>query len=155
MLLRSSPLCRRASTLVQAALVYPVAIMLTVGVVIVGMGIYQYQQVAALAREGARWASVHGGQWAAEKNSGTLTTQSDVKTAILAYAAGLDTSQFTSSNPSVSWANSSQVPTYDDASGNVAYNTVTVTVSYNWIPVAYFGSATLKLSSQSVMVIQY
>jgi hypothetical protein len=69
---------------------------------VVGLGVFRYLQVAAAAREGARYASVHGGQWASEQNSGTLTTPTDVyNNAILPHAVGLDTSQLTYS---VTWA---------------------------------------------------
>jgi hypothetical protein len=150
MLLRSAPIRRRAATLAEAALVYPALAMLMAGVVIVAMGVYRYQAVAALAREGARWASVHGAQYASETGN-SMATASDVYTnAIQPKAAGLDTSQL---SYSVSWANSSEVPTYTDSSGNVVINQVTVTVTYTWVPVAYLGTVTLR--STSVMAMQY
>jgi hypothetical protein len=51
---------RVGTTLVEAAIVYPVAFLLMLGLIVGGMGIFRYQEVSHLAREGARWASTHG-----------------------------------------------------------------------------------------------
>jgi Flp pilus assembly protein TadG len=149
MLLRS-PSFRRATTLVEAALVYPVAILLTLGLVIVAQGVYDYQQVAALAREGARWASVHGGQYQQDTGNAKATPSSVYNNAILPKAVGLDTTQL---SYSITWDNASEIPTYDDSSGNVVTNNVYVTVTYRWVPVAYLSPVTLQ--STSVMAMQY
>src|SRR5438876_682067 len=78
----------------NGAIVYPVMLMLTIGLAIVGLGVFRYLQVAELAREGARYAAVHGGEWATDWNSGTLTTRDNVyNNAILPHAAGLDSTQ--------------------------------------------------------------
>ena len=57
---------RRGSQAVEAAIVIPVVMMLTLGTCSTAMGVYYYQLVATLAREGARWASVHGPTYQAE-----------------------------------------------------------------------------------------
>jgi len=144
---------RRGATLVEAALVLPLVLMFTLGLVVFGLGSYRYQQVAALAREGARYASVHGGQWAADVNNNTLTTPTDIYNhAIKPNAAGLDLSHL-SNPPSVTYANSGQMPTYT-ANGNTRTNIVTVTVTYTWTPEAYLGG-TITLTSTSSMPISY
>ena len=38
----------------------PVLFMFLIGTITIGMGIFYYQLVAGMAREGARYASVHG-----------------------------------------------------------------------------------------------
>ncbi len=43
------------------------------------MGIYRYQQVASLAREGARYASVHGSQYAADTGNAAATASDDLQ----------------------------------------------------------------------------
>ncbi len=150
MLLRSSRCRRRAgSSLVEMAITMSVMLLLTVGVVIVAMGVYDYQQVASLAREGARYASVHGAQYSQDKGI-SMATATSIKSAITPMAAGLDTSQLT---VNASWVNSSEVATYNDASGNPQTNYVQVTVSYVWHPPLYLSSMTL--SSTSVMPMQY
>jgi hypothetical protein len=151
-MLRRPPHSRRASTLVQAALVYPVVALLLLGVVILALGVANYQQVVAVAREGARWASVHGGQYAQETGN-AMATQASVKTAILAHAAGLDTSQFNSTNPSVTWDNASEMPTYVDSGGNVQVNRVSVTVTYQWSPPLYLSPVTF--TSTTITLVEY
>jgi Flp pilus assembly protein TadG len=152
MLLRSQRSLRRGATLVETAVAISVLLSLTLGAVIIGMGVYRYQQVAALAREGARYASVHGGKWAAAWNSGTLTTASDVRAnAIVPRAAGLNTGT-SILTCSVSYADSGQMPTYTSGSSTKT-NIVTVTVNYQWAPEGYLG--TMTLSSTSSMPISY
>jgi hypothetical protein len=138
--------------MVEAAIVYPIAFMLTLGLVVFAVGVYRYDQVASLAREGARWASVHGGQWATDVNKGTLTSSTDIyNNAIKPSAAGLNLTDLKLS--SVTYSDSGQMPTYT-ASGNLKTNMVTVTVTYTWLPEAYVGS-TLTLKSTSSMPITY
>ncbi|HBI45829.1 MAG TPA: hypothetical protein DDY78_23690 [Planctomycetales bacterium] len=159
MFLRSHRSPRRGSTLAEAAIVYNVVFLLTIGLIIVGMGVFRYLQVAAAAREGARWASVHGGQWAKEENGGTLTTQADIyNNAIQYHVAGLDTSGMNAAPTpggngtylkcTVSWPQGQ--PPVSTPSG---HTTVTVTVNYTWIPEGYLGSMTL--SSTSKLPISY
>jgi Flp pilus assembly protein TadG len=147
---RFPPSHRRAAILVESALVYPVIILLTIGLIIVALGVYDYLQVSALAREGARWASVHGGQYQ-QDTGGAMATNATIKSnAITPKAIGLNSSQI---KVSASWTNPSQMPLYDDASGNVVNNQVTVTVTYLWTPPLYLSPMTL--SSTSVMMMQY
>ena len=65
---------RAGTTLVELAIVYSVLFLVLFGLILGSIAIFRYHQVAQLAREGSRWASVHGAQWAFEKNNGTLTT---------------------------------------------------------------------------------
>lgn len=50
----------RGTNAVEAAIALPVAFLLILGTCVIGLGVFRYQQVASLAREGARYASVHG-----------------------------------------------------------------------------------------------
>jgi Flp pilus assembly protein TadG len=149
---------RRGATVVECALVYPLTFLLIIGLIVGGLGVFRYQEVASVAREGARWASVHGYQCVQEANPGagnpTLTTPADVYNNSIkpqADAANLDPPSLAYT---VSWADASQAPTYYDSnSGKWRTNTVTVTITYQWIPEAYLGSITL--TSTSVMPMSY
>jgi len=153
MLIRSPRSRRCGVTMVEAALAYSVLLSLTIGVLVIGLGVSRYQQVAALAREGARYASVHGGQWAADLNGGTLTTTNNIyNNAIMPRAAALNTNTLPVSNVTVTYADNGQMPTYTVA-GKTTTNIVTVTVNYHWVPALYLGSMTL--SSTSKMPISY
>lgn len=158
-MIRVSRMGRRpGTTLVECAVIYPITFLLVLGLIIGGFGVFRYQEVASSAREGARWASVNGGQCVREANpntgSPTLTAAGDVYTNAIkpqTDAANLDPTNLTYT---VSWADSSQNPTYYDyTSSSWRTNTVTVTVTYQWIPESYLGGITL--TSTSVMPISY
>jgi len=50
---------------VEFAVVAPATFILLLGIVVGGMGVFRYQEVAHLAREATRYASTHGGQYSA------------------------------------------------------------------------------------------
>jgi Flp pilus assembly protein TadG len=163
---------------VECAVVFPVLFILMAGMLIGGMGIFRYQQVAYLAREAARYASVHGGEYqqanAAAITAGTMpnVTEDYITTNIVkANAAGLDTSsltvtvKFNMSSGSYGWDdtahNGSRWPystkTVTTASGSTNYsetNTVSVTVSYDWTPELYI-TGPITLTSTAVMPMSY
>jgi Flp pilus assembly protein TadG len=141
---------QRAATAVEFAIVAPVTLLLIIGIIVAGLGIFRYQTVAMMAREASRYASVHGSDYAAQTGNAAATADSIYTNAILPYATGLDTSKITYS---VTW-NTSNAParsaTVNGQSVRVA-NTVTVTVNYNWVPEAYLSGITLSSSSTAVM----
>src|SRR2546426_9341648 len=53
---------------VEFAIVAPLFLMLVFAFILGGILIFNYQQMAALSREGARWASVHGYDYRFEKD---------------------------------------------------------------------------------------
>jgi hypothetical protein len=144
--------------MVECAVVFPVTFLLLLGLVVGGLGVFRYQEVASLAREGARWAAVHGGQDVREANplspNPPLTTPDDVyQNVILARAVSLDPSRLSCQ---VSWDDASEMPSYLDYTQNPPVwraNRVTVTVTYQWVPEAYLGG--IRLSSTSVMPLSY
>ncbi|HZV04400.1 MAG TPA: TadE/TadG family type IV pilus assembly protein [Gemmataceae bacterium] len=149
---RFLPRRRRGAVMVEAAIVLSVALLLTLVVIILALGVYRYQQVASLARQAARYASVHGGQYALDTGQ-PMATQSSIYTNIIQPGAiGMDTSKL---SYSVTWDNATELPIYlaSAATGQYLRNRVTVTISYTWVPEAYLGSITL--TSTSVMEMSY
>jgi Flp pilus assembly protein TadG len=132
---------RRGTTAVEAAVVYPVTILLLVGTVVLGLGVFRYQQIQCLAREGARYASVHGPQYAADSGN-AYATNSTVLSYIETLAVGLQTNDLSCT---VTW--SPNPPTTTTPS------TVSVELTYTWVPEGYFTSTTL--SATSVMPVTY
>jgi Flp pilus assembly protein TadG len=149
---------RRGATVIESAIVLPATFILFLVLIVGGLGIFRYQEVASLAREGARWASVHGGQCVREANPSsanpTLTSSNDImNNAVQPNAVILDPASLSCT---ASWTDASQMPAYLDYSQTPPAwktNTVTVTVQYQWIPEMYLGGITL--SSTSVMPISY
>ena len=151
MLVRKGPHRRSGSTLVESAIVYSALFLVVFGLILGAIAVFHYHQCAHLAREGSRWASVHGADWAA-KNNHAPTTQDDVyQNAIRPKAVGMDPAKMSCA---VSW-DSGQRPTvpYVDAATNTVKttnNNVSVTVSYLWDGFL-FGPVTLQSTSVSTM----
>jgi len=124
-------------SMVEAAVVYPVTIMLIMGTVIVGLGVFRYQQLQSLAREGARYASVRGPDYVASQSGNTEASTSTVLTYVQSLAVGL------------SGLNCTEV-TY---SSNTIPCTVTVTLTYTWTPEGYFGSQ--RWTAASTVLVTY
>lgn len=139
MRLRSSAAYRRGSTLLEGAFVYPILSFFLLALVVGGMGMFRYQEVAWLAREGSRYAAVHGAKYQQVTGKPAAKASDVYNNAILPKVVGLDTSQL---KYQVTW-------NPDNQPGS----TVTVTVTYNWVPEALVGS--VNLTSTSVVQMCY
>jgi Flp pilus assembly protein TadG len=144
---------RSGATVVECAIVYPVFFLLVLSLLVGAAGVFRYSQLASLTREAARYASVHGGQYAQEMKV-TAPTPADIyNNVVLPMGESFDTSQL---NYSITY-NTSNSPYHTtlDANNNVIpiQNLVTVTLTYQWVPEAFLGGVTL--SSTSVMPMTY
>lgn len=147
---------RRGAILFEYAIVFAVLFLLLVGIIVGGMGITAYQQVASLAREGARYACVRGGQYQQETGRSAVS-DADVDNYIRSIAAGLDRNQLQPTT--VTW-NTSKMPYRVDLTsvppGRAIANTVSVTVTYRWRPgVVFHWLGTITMSSTSEMPMSY
>jgi Flp pilus assembly protein TadG len=153
---------RLGASLVEFALVALLTILLLIGVVVGGIGIYRYNMVATLAREGSRYASVHGTQYANDTGGTTVSSSS----AILSYlqttfannnwqSIGLDGTKITCS---AAWSSQPAGAVYRMQIVNNQIvsinNTVTVTINYQWTPEAFFGGS-INFKSTSVAPMTY
>jgi hypothetical protein len=138
---------------VECAFVYPAFFLLILALLVGAAGIFRYSQLASLTREAARYASVHGGQYAQEMKVTAPTPADLYNNVVLPMAVSFDTSQL---NYSITY-NTSNSPFHTtlDSNNNVIpiQNTVTVTLTYQWLPEALLGGVTL--SSTSVMPMSY
>jgi len=133
--------------MVEMAVVVPILVLVLFGLVIGGLGIFRYHQIACLAREAARFASVHGLDYQRETGLPAATPDSIYQDVVLANAAALTPSRLTCT---VTWDRSnlaSEMLPDKTIRGNV----VIVTVSYDWIPEAFFGRVTLTSTSKMPM----
>jgi len=115
---------------VESAVVYPMTIMLLIGTMVVGLGNFRYQQLQSLAREGARYASVRGPNYAAATGKSEATAD-----AVLTYVKGL--------SAGMSGLQCTAV-TYSAVTDPC---TVSVTLTYTWNPEGYFQSMTWTATS--------
>ncbi len=127
---KSTGQVRRGTTALEAAVVYPVAMLVLVGTIVVGVGVFDYQQLQFLAREGARYASVHGPTYASVNNEPMATT-STVLAQVQEMSVGLS-----GLNCSAVTFSSSAMPC-----------TVSVTLTYTWTPGAFFGPISWAVTS--------
>jgi Flp pilus assembly protein TadG len=146
---RQATRCRRGTTAVEFAIVGPIAFFLIFATIIGALGTFRYQQVATLAREATRWASVHGSQYEEETGNDAASPADVYTSAIQPRLVGLDPDQL---NYQVTW-NQNNMPLsvrsdYSDPVGN----TVTVRVTYQWLPELYLvGPIALTSTSTAQM----
>src|SRR5437868_11326656 len=128
---RFSP-ARRAATVLECAVVLPVAILVFFGIVVGTSGVFRFQEVATLAREGARYASTHGYQYRKDAGLAQGTSadwsQDVYDNAIKPMIVALDESKV---SYSCSWPDVINQPGKPD---NWPGSKVEVTVSYQWLP---------------------
>ena len=146
---------RRGTVLVESAMIYPILFLMILGIILLGIGVFRYQQVAHIAREAARWASVHGARYAQETGQPAATVNDVYNNVIVPQAAGMGLDNL---NYSVTWDTSNaQTHTTVVGSGSgssvvTVTNNVIVTVTYTW-NTGLFGS--LPISSTSVTPMNY
>jgi Flp pilus assembly protein TadG len=141
---------RRGTTTVEFAITCPIAFFIIFATIVGGLGVFRYQQVAALAREGARWACVHGAEYADDHQVADPTAQDVFDQAIEPLIVGLDPAQLTCT---ITWDKSNEPLRVENDYESPFGNTVTVTVSYQWLPEMYLvGPYNLTSTSTAQMV---
>jgi hypothetical protein len=153
---------------VEFAAVCLALLIIVFSLIVGGMGVFRYQEMAHLAREGARFASTHGGQYILDGEPQTtgvsaISSSSDLQAYLSNKVVGLDPSKLTIS---VSWSAPStivpnNIPYYVDTDPNlvppgqkVIQNYVTVTVNYQWQP-EVFPLGPFQLTSTSILPMCY
>ena len=146
----ASPHRHRGTTTIEFAITCPIVFFLVFAIIVGGLGVFRYQEVAALAREGARWASVHGAQYAKETKQPAATAQDVYDNAIAPGAVALDPSKL---SYTVTWNRNNWPLWVEDDAQEPTGNTVSVTVTYQWMPEMYLaGPITLTSTSTAQMM---
>jgi Flp pilus assembly protein TadG len=141
---------RRGTTSIEFGITCPIVFFLVFAIIVGGLGVFRYQEVAAMAREGARWASVRGSDYAEETGQPGATAADIYNNAILPGAVGLNPSQL---SYSVTWNETNEPLRVDNDVQHPVGNTVTVTVTYQWFPEMYLvGPYTLTSTSTAQMI---
>mgnify|MGYP001151070634 CR=1 FL=1 len=140
---------RRGAVLVETAIVLPVTILLLLGTMVAGLGVFRYNQIAYLTRLGARWASVHGPNYQTDQKKSAPTAADVMAGAVTPYLSGINAGDLT---PTLTW-NTGATPA-----------TVTFRLSYRWLPEISYASflpkgatttSAVTLSSTSTQLITY
>jgi Flp pilus assembly protein TadG len=128
---------REGVTVLECAVVFPLLFLLIMGLIIAGVGVFRYQEVAALAREGARWVSVRGQSYQFFTGKTPATPQDVYDNVIKPKSVALDQSRLTYS---VTWD-----------PDNRQKATVTVRIDYQWVPEAFLGGITLSSTARTMV----
>jgi Flp pilus assembly protein TadG len=123
---------RHGSAVIEAAIVLPVVFFLLLGTLVGCSLVFTYQEVATLAREGARYACVHGTRHAMDEAVAPADATEIYNNAIQPRMMTVDPSQVTYS---VTWNTSNKPGNY-----------VSVQVNYTWSNVI-FGDVPLTSTS--------
>jgi Flp pilus assembly protein TadG len=145
------PARRPGVTVVEMAIIYSALFLILFGLILGSIAVFRYQQVAQLAREGSRWAAVHGHQWATENSQPPTAPQDVFNNAIAPRAVNMEPGKL---SYSVAW-DTNQKTHHTEVVGDEVRsvsNNVIVTVSYQWDEFI-FGPVTLR--STSVMSMHY
>ena len=141
---------RPGVSLVQFAIVAPLATMLTLGLLVGAMGVFRNQQMAAIAREASRWASMHGTDYAKATGLPAATAQDIYNQVIVPRSTALNLGYL---SYTVTW-NTDNRPYHTvvvNSEVTAVANTVTVTINYQWVSEAYFGTVNLTSTSATPM----
>jgi Flp pilus assembly protein TadG len=141
---------RRGTSAVEFALVAPILFMLLVGLMIGGLEVFRYQQVATLTRDCARYASVHGAKWAQANNNGTLTTADDIFTNVVGARGFVLDLPTVKANSTVTWDDTTQMPTTTSGQTNRVHVTIKFPLGADTIPFvgSLFQNTTLQSSCE-------
>jgi hypothetical protein len=139
---------RQATNLTEFAMVVSIFVLAVFVLSFYCVGVFRFQQLATLARYGARWAAVHGRQYQQDYSR----PPGDVKAFIRAQAAGINPSDLTINvmfadpgsgippqNLPDTWAGSTQAP-FTNVAGTDVHNRVAVEIVYTWAPQTEDGS---------------
>ena len=149
---------RKGAVSVEFAVVGSMTLLLLIGFAVLSLGVYRYQQVAYLARVGARYASTHGAQYRADNQlaeGDSDTWEQDIQdNGILPQSSALDPSKL---NVSATWSAGDNEANAATSASNftlTADNAVTVTVTYQWVPEGYLANP-ITFTSSSTMPMAY
>jgi len=147
---------RRGAVAVEAAMVYPVLMFLMLTLVIGAVGVFHYQQVAAQAREAARWSAVRGSDWSKETDLPSPTRDQIVQQTVMPLAASMDQANLSvridwingADGTAIDWDTAPRSRFSQNAANQFVANRVRVTVTYQWLP-QWLGIGPVRLHSVS------
>jgi Flp pilus assembly protein TadG len=126
---------QRGATLVESSLVSVITLLLLLGTISAGLGVFRFQQLNWLAREGAQWAAVHGEKYRKDNNNAAAPTSQDVLDKVV--------------NPKLVGMTKGSVT----CTLTMTDNKAAVTLKYTWVPESFLSA--IELQGKAVMPIQY
>ncbi len=135
------------------AIVGPVALLLIIGIMDIGLAVWSYNNISEAVREGARYGQIHGGKYQAwyvgppapsagtPPASGPATNDPNVEKVVRSFAF-------------VNQANLTVLSSWPNGDNN-PNSPVTVEAKYSYSPTLIFGLGTLTLHTKTTMYINY
>ena len=144
---------QRGAVAAETAIVLVVLFLLFIAFYVGGMIVFRHQQVASLAREGARWASVRGADYTLDTLSDGVSAAQIREAGVLPFAAGMDPANVTvdvewidkSTGTAHAWDSVRRDVRSITHGGEYVSNTVRVTVTYTWSS-GFFGEPHVQQS---------
>jgi hypothetical protein len=129
----------------------PVFLLLLLGIVVGGIGIFHFQQTACLSREAARWISVRCADYEKDTDLASPTKDDIWAQVIVPLAVSMDTTQLSmkvewidkANNLVVDWDSAPKDVRSLTPLGEYVTNTVRVSIRYQW-NTGLFGTRTLS-----------
>jgi Flp pilus assembly protein TadG len=130
------------NAMIEGALITLAYFTIIMGVFEFGRMTYVYDYMSHAARDGSRWASLHG------STSSTPATETALKSYLSTWAIGIDMTSLSGNGPG------GVMLSYPSAGSNAPGNTVVVNLKYNYVPtLGYWWGSSITLSSSSQMTI--
>ena len=153
------PKCRTGAVALEAAIVLPVLLLLILGLIVGGTGVFRYQQVACQAREAARWACVRGSDYQKQTQQSSPSQQQILEQAVRPFATGMDPAALSiqvqwidnGTNTAWAWDSASKNVRSITSSGQYISNSVSVTVQYQYTAGLFWSPMTLQSVTQVPM----
>jgi len=128
---------RHGSAVIEVAIIMPVVFFLLFGTLVGCSLVFTYQELATLAREGARWACVHGTRHAADTAEAPATADDIYNNGIVPRMMTVDPTRVTYN---VTWNTSNKPGNY-----------VSVQVNYTWSNIVFGDVPLTSTSTQRMM----
>jgi Flp pilus assembly protein TadG len=150
---------RRGSAAIEAAIVFPLLLFLLLSLIVGGIGVFRYQQVALLSQEASRWAGVRGADFQKDADAPSPTQAQILQKAALPLAVGMDPKSISlrvqwidqGDGTVQDWDNAPKYVKSQTPGGEWVTNTVRVTVTYQWAPGVLVGPLTLTSCCEGPM----
>ncbi len=123
---------RKAAVAVESAFILPILLTILLAIIVGAFAIFIYQQTASLAREGARYAAVHGAYYQQSQAAPPISDSAIYDNAIGPRMVSMDAANLTYS---ITWNPDRRPGSY-----------VTVTITYQ-LSVPIYGDLTLTSTS--------
>lgn len=134
---------RRGAAVVEMAIVGPLCLFTIIGILDIGLAVWSHNNLSHATREGARYAQVHGAQYAVSSPGASGPTANDPNVEKVVRA-----------NSFVHQNNLTVSSSWPDGTNN-SNSPVNVQATYTYSPILSFGLGRLTLQSTVTMYINY